>query len=162
MEDVFARLLADPNVSVNGTHWASLINAWGCVQKDLDKAITVFDSMRDHPSTRRSGAPLPDAVTFEALINVFVTLRRPDLIPVYVAKLSDYGIHMTAYIANLLIKGYAMSGDVEQARAIFDSLVDPPEGVAAPNNHAPHGSQQSTSVPTDAPVYREVRVRLCL
>lgn len=152
METVFAQLLADPRVEVNGTHWAALINAWGCVQKDLDKAISIFESIQTHPTRSR----LPDAVVFEALINVFVTLRRPDLIPVYVGKLPEYGVHMTAYIANITIKGYAMAGDIEQARAVFESLSDPPEGIAAPNNHAPHDGQRSTSVPTDAPVYREV------
>ncbi|KAI0084208.1 hypothetical protein BDY19DRAFT_1096614 [Irpex rosettiformis] len=155
MEKVFEQLLADHDLTVNGAHWASLIHAYGCVQKDLDKAIAIFESIKDHPSTKRSGAALPDAVAFEALINVFNTVRRTDLIPQYVAKLDQYGIHMTAYVANLLIRGYAMHGDIEQARAVFDSLEDPPEGVAAPNNHAPHNSEQAVSVPANAPVFRE-------
>ena len=159
METVFEQLLADRNVVVNGAHWAVLIHAYGCVQKDLDKAVSVFESIKDHPSTKRSGASLPDPIAFEALINVFNTLRRPDLIPQYVAKLPEYRIHMTAYIANLLIRGYAMNGDIERSRAVFDSLVDPPEGVAAPNNHAPHDSEQAVSVPVDAPVFREVSFR---
>ncbi|KAI0337495.1 hypothetical protein BDW22DRAFT_1403107 [Trametopsis cervina] len=154
MEDVFNQLVSDRNVWVNGTHWAALINAYGCVQKDLDKAISIFESIKGHQSTTRDH-PLPNAVVFEALINVFNTLRRADLIPQYVAKLPDYGIHMTAYIANLLIRGYAMYGNIDEARAVFNSLLDPPEGVAAPNNHAPHDSEDAVNVPVDAPVYRE-------
>ncbi|PSR72868.1 hypothetical protein PHLCEN_2v11235 [Hermanssonia centrifuga] len=162
MEDVFNRLLNDPSLAVQGTHWAALINAWGCVRKDLDKAIQIFDSIPDHPSTQQSGARLPDAVVFEALINVLVTLRRTDLIPVYTSKLSSYGIHMTAYIANLLIKGYATAGDIEQARQIFESLSDPPEGVAAPNNHAPHenATPSTNNGLANSPVYREIVIRL--
>ncbi len=158
MEDVFNRLLNDPSLAVLGTHWAALINAWGCVRKDLDKAIQIFDSIPDHPSTQQSGARLPDAVVFEALINVLVTLRRTDLTPVYTSKLSSYGIHMTAYIANLLIKGYATAGDIDQARQIFESLSDPPEGVAAPNNHAPHenATPSTNNGLANSPVYREV------
>ncbi|KAI0693474.1 hypothetical protein BC835DRAFT_1306715 [Cytidiella melzeri] len=154
MEAVFHELLGS-KIPVSGQHWAALINAYGCVQKDLDKAVSVFESIKDHPSTKQSSASLPDAVSFEALINVFNTVRRTDLIPEYLAKLPEYGIHMTAYIANVLIRGYAMHGDIGQARAVFESLVDPPEGMAALNNHAPHDSEQVVSVPADAPVYRE-------
>ncbi|KDQ65137.1 hypothetical protein JAAARDRAFT_53039 [Jaapia argillacea MUCL 33604] len=155
MEQVFAQLTTDKNVTVNGTHWAALINATGCVQKDLDKAVAIFESVATHPSTLASRSVLPDAIVYESLINVFVTLRRPDLIPPYIERLRASGIHMTAYIANLLIKGYAASGDLEQARSVFEGLLDPPEGIAAPNNHLSHGSGSSGSVPTNAPVYRE-------
>lgn len=158
MDDVFNRLIMDRHVPVQGTHWAALINAWGCVRKDLDKAIAIFDSIAAHPATSQSSAPLPDAVCFEALLNVLVTLRRTDLIPFYCSRLSTYGIHMTAYIANLLIKGYAAVGDLEKARNVFESLVDPPEGVAAPNNHTPHdlAPDPNSQIPANAPVFREV------
>ncbi|KAI0786530.1 hypothetical protein C8Q75DRAFT_278924 [Abortiporus biennis] len=156
MEDIFQQLVQDPNVAVQGTHWAALINAWGCVRKDLDKAISIFDSIAAHPANARN-VSLPDAVCFEALMNVLVTLRRGDLIPVYRERLSALGIHMTAYIANLFIKGYAAVGDLEQAREVFEHLEDPPQGVAAPNNHAVHDPDgiQYPSVPSTAPVYRE-------
>lgn len=155
MEQTFAKLCADESVQVLGTHWGSLINAYGCVQKDLDRAVEVFENIASHSSTRK-GSPMPDAVSFEALINVFVTLRRADLIPVYVDRVQSSGVHMTAYIANLLIKGYAVAGQVEKARDVFESLVDPPTGVAAPNNRAPHEFEAATPVHPNAPVYREV------
>ncbi|KAL6304056.1 hypothetical protein BKA93DRAFT_826051 [Sparassis latifolia] len=157
MESNFESLTEGEHPMVQGTHWAALINAYGCVQKNLEKALAIFDSIATHPSTLHSGAALPDAVVFEALINVLVTLRRPDLIPVYTERLVSYGVHMTAYIANLLIKGYASTGDIERAREIFESLADPPEGVAAPHNHAPHDDEtaHTIQVPVTAPVYRE-------
>ncbi|KAH8105422.1 hypothetical protein BXZ70DRAFT_525117 [Cristinia sonorae] len=152
MEQTFQTLEKDRTVSIAGTHWASLINAYGCAKKDLDKAISIFNSIASHRSSLSSH--LPDAICFEALFNVLVTLKRMDLIPQFLEKLSQSNIHMTAYIANLLIKGHAANGDIEQARAVFESLVDPPEGVAAPNNHAAHDSPVQT-VPPTAPVYRE-------
>ncbi|KAI0666174.1 hypothetical protein C8Q78DRAFT_1083409 [Trametes maxima] len=157
MQKVFDDLVADCNVSVQGTHWAALINAWGCVQKDLDQALTIFDSIAAHKSTTSHGSPMPDAVVYEALINSLVTLRRMDLVPTYLQRLRASGVHMTAYIANLLIKGYASVGEIERSREIFESLQDPLEGVAAPHNHAPHQNkpQTITPVPADAPVYRE-------
>ena len=155
MEQTFATLCSDKSVQVQGTHWGSLINAYGCVQKDLDRAIEVFETIASHPSTRKGG-PMPEAVSYEALINVFVTLRRTDLIPVYMDRFQSSGVHMTAYIANLLIKGYAVAGELEKARSVFASLADPPTGVAAPNNHAPHELDATAPVHPHAPVYREV------
>ncbi|KAF8632397.1 hypothetical protein AX17_004838 [Amanita inopinata Kibby_2008] len=155
MEKVFLTLQRDVSVAIQGTHFASLINAYGCVQKDLDKAISTFNSISTYPR-----APAPDAVVFEAMINTLVAHRRTDLMPEYVGKMSEAGVHMTAYIANFLIKGYANVGDLEQARGLFESLVDPPEGVAAPGNHVPHEGAAMASGVNGAggpmePVYRE-------
>ncbi|KAJ6493889.1 hypothetical protein DFH09DRAFT_1450895 [Mycena vulgaris] len=111
MEQIWEALLQDNSVELQGNHFASLIHAYGCVQKDLDKAVSVFNSI---PTFRR--APPRDALVFEAMINTL-------------------GVHMTAYIANFLIKGYADVGDMDQARAIFESLpatspvIDPLEPV---------------------------------
>lgn len=159
MDRVFHELENNKRVSIQGAHWASLINAWGCVRKDLNKAVEVFESIASHPSTRRSSSPLPDAVTYEAMINVLVTHRRMDLVPAYMARLEASGIHLTAYIANLLIKGYAAVGDIARAREIFESLEDPPTGVAASSNHVPHSSKSpassSPASPAAGPCHRE-------
>jgi PPR repeat len=159
MERTFNQLVKDKSVTVQGSHWAALINAHGCVGRDLDKAIGVFNSIEKHPSTLASKIALPDAVTFEALINVFVTLRRTDLVPEYLERFQRSGVHMTAYIANLLIRGYAAVGDIEQARIVFESLVDPPVGVAAPNNHTSHDASLPQRISPEEPVYREVSPR---
>ncbi|EIN04319.1 hypothetical protein PUNSTDRAFT_76526 [Punctularia strigosozonata HHB-11173 SS5] len=149
MEKLLEEIIKDPHVQVQGTHWASLIHSYGCVQKNLDKAIEIFESLSSHPANQ--DVQMPDSLVFEALINVFVTLRRPDLIPGYVERLKEFGLHMTAYIANLLIKGYAAAGQLDESRRIFESLVDPPMGIAAPNNHAPHEGALADAVPANAP-----------
>lgn len=155
-EETFKKIESSTEVTLQGTHWAALINAYGCVLKDLDKAISIFDSIASHPSARRNPLnPLPDAVTYESLINVFVINKRMDHAVTYLAKLQASGVHMTAYIANLLIKGYAAAGNIEEARRVFESLADPPSGVAAPNNHVPYHPAASSSVPPSAPSYRE-------
>ncbi|KIJ61030.1 hypothetical protein HYDPIDRAFT_97377 [Hydnomerulius pinastri MD-312] len=152
MEDVFQRIQMS-RVQLQGSHWAALINAYGCVLKDLDRAISIFDSIATHPSSKR-GTPLPDSVTYESLINVLVTHKRMDLAQTYLTQLRESGVHMTAYIANLLIKGYAANGDINEARTIFESLSDPASGVAAPGNHVPHDST-SLSVSPNSRSYRE-------
>ncbi|KAJ7859654.1 hypothetical protein B0H14DRAFT_2746309 [Mycena olivaceomarginata] len=150
MERIWEALRADNRVEIQGNHFATLINAYGCVQKDLDKAIAVFNSIPSFPR-----APPRDALVFEALVNALVAHRRTDLMPEYVALMHSEGVHMTAYIANFLIKGYADVGDMAQARAIFEGLVDPPSGVAAVNNHAPHEPGTSPVIDPLEPVYRE-------
>ncbi|KAF8263439.1 hypothetical protein EI94DRAFT_1740927 [Lactarius quietus] len=155
MEKTFSQLVKDRTVPVQGSHWAALINAHGCVGRDLDNAIAVFNSIEKHPSTVARKLHLPDAVSFEALFNVLVTLRRTDLVPEYLERLRRSGVHMTAYIANLLIRGYAAAGDIKQARLVFESLADPPVGVAAPNNHTPHDVAAPPRVSPNELVYRE-------
>jgi len=54
-----------------------------------------------------------------------------------------------------LIKGYAVAGELEKARDVFAGLLDPPTGVAAPNNHAPHELDATAPAHPRAPVYRE-------
>ncbi|KAH7888180.1 hypothetical protein F5I97DRAFT_1866280 [Phlebopus sp. FC_14] len=154
MEAVFNEVRESPNVKLLGSHWAAVINAYGCVLKDLGTAISIFDSIATDPASK--AAALPDAVTYESLINVLVTHKRMDLAQKYFAQLQTTGVHMTAYIANLLIKGHAASGNIDESRGIFESLADPPSGVAAPNNHVPHDSSPASSVQTESSVsYRE-------
>ncbi|KAJ7235973.1 hypothetical protein C8J57DRAFT_1377200 [Mycena rebaudengoi] len=150
MEQIWAALQEDTSVEIQGNHFASLINAYGCVQKDLNKAIEVFQSIPYIPRAQPR-----DALVFEAMINTLVAHRRTDLMPEYVAMMASEGVHMTAYIANFLIKGYADVGDMDQARSIFEGLVDPPSGIAALNNHAPHEPTSSPVIDPMEPVYRE-------
>ncbi|KAG8689945.1 hypothetical protein FRC11_014753 [Ceratobasidium sp. 423] len=151
MEDVFRRLQQDRSVPVQGAHWAALINAYGCAAHDLDRALARFDNIPAHAQ--------PDAVAYEALFNVIVTHHRVDLIPKYLKRMGEAGVHMTAYISNLLIKGYAASGHLERARGVFDSMIDPPVGLAAVHNHPGHSGQDGVKhevpVPVGAPVFRE-------
>ncbi len=131
MEDVFGQLVKSRIVRVQGVHWAALINAYGCVMKDLDKAMNIFNAIAEHPTTKESGSKLPRRR------HLRISYQRPchtpstELVPEVLERLSASGIHMTAYIANLLIKGYSDAGQIERSREVFESLLDPPVGVAA-------------------------------
>ncbi|KAG6816907.1 hypothetical protein H0H87_001860 [Tephrocybe sp. NHM501043] len=146
MNATFQELQANKNVAVQGTHYASLINAHGCVSKDLDAAVNIFNTMS-----------IPaDNLVYETMTNVLVVHRRADLFPEYINKMHLAGVHMTAYIANALIKGYSLVDKLQEARDVFESLEDPPVGVAAPNNHMPHSPAEAVpSVDQSSPVYRE-------
>ena len=148
VETIFEHVVNSAEIELITGHFATLINAHGCVLKDLDNATAVFDSIP------RYGLQI-DALTIEAMMNVLATHRRTDLIPEYIAKMTFAGVHMTAYVVNSIIKGHAAVGDLPAAREVFESLVDPPTGVAAFFNHAPHEPSTATNVHPMEPVYRE-------
>ncbi|KAF9011890.1 hypothetical protein BDQ17DRAFT_1345061 [Cyathus striatus] len=80
MEEVFRQIRKMPNIKVQGIHFASLINSYGCFQKDLQKAIEVYDSI--------SVPEALDAAVFEAMFNVFAVHRCGDLISSYRKKMT--------------------------------------------------------------------------
>ncbi|KAK0547301.1 hypothetical protein OC846_003160 [Tilletia horrida] len=148
MEAVFKQLQAENHIKVLGTHWASLIHCYGIQLKDIDRAIAIFD--------QSSQAGEPDSIAFEALLSVFFEAERPDLIRKYVQSLAGSDLRATAYVCNILIKGLALEGQagLEEARAIFEQMQDPPAGLAATGNHAArsHGAGVVAQVePTPVP-----------
>ncbi|BGP23924.1 pentatricopeptide repeat protein [Rhodotorula toruloides] len=160
-QQVFAQLVRDRGVTVNGSHWASLITAYGVSAKDLDRAQAIFDSISHHPSTRRNpNGRLPDAVVYEALLNACIANDRHELVDQYLERMRAEGVRMTAYVANALIKAYAERGAFQRARNVFAAMADPPAGVASIGNH-PNDRQPKNSrlvnaqASVDEPTYRE-------
>ncbi|GAA5861237.1 hypothetical protein JCM3774_002237 [Rhodotorula dairenensis] len=137
LQRIFARLVNDKHVSVSGAHWAAMINAYGTVAKQLDRTLAIFDSIREHPTSRGANpnGPQPDAVAYEALFQALIVNGRPDLCDRYLDEMRARHVRMTAYVANNLIKAYSMLGQLDRARAIFFALADPPSGVASAGNH---------------------------
>jgi pentatricopeptide repeat protein len=58
-----------------------------------------------------------------------------------------------------LFQGYASTGDMEAARAVFDAMEDPPAGVAAHGNHQNerrrHGGEIHQGTVEDGRIHRE-------
>ena len=57
-------------------------------------------------------------------------------------------------------QGYASQNNIQAARTVFESLADPPSGVAAAGNHPvdrhpKHQHHVPDQLPQTAPVYRE-------
>lgn len=177
MDEIIATMKAR-NIEVSGNHYSSLIIAYGCTMHDLQGALNIFQEIRGTPQIQASMWPmarpsqgrtrLPDVLAYEALLSVLVTHHRIDLMQEYFEQMiTKDRVRPTAYIYNLLIKGWASVGDLESARAIFERMVDPAAGAAAPNNHAPHMGHEGVQMvngtivgkPED-PVYREVSIVL--
>ncbi|KAK8861230.1 hypothetical protein IAR55_002049 [Kwoniella newhampshirensis] len=150
MERVFAELVADRHVHVQGTHWASLITAHGIYANDLTRAVEIFDS-----------APSREAVVWEAMLNVLSQRGTVEELENMRKRMIESGAQPTAYVYNVLINGYARGGNIEKAREIFESMGDSITGVAAPNNHptllTSSGHVKPNTITTSATgiVYRE-------
>ncbi|KAJ7203396.1 hypothetical protein C8J57DRAFT_1620373 [Mycena rebaudengoi] len=150
---VFYRQLRDANIAPTAYTYKLLMNAYDrvepvdilrsglrredtCVQKDLNEAIEVFQSIQHIPRTRPR-----DALVFEAMINSLVAHRWTDLMPENVVMMAS--------------EGRIAIWTRWQARSILEGLVDPPSGIAALNNHAPHEPTSSLVIDFMEPVYRE-------
>lgn len=136
MERTFAELCSDRSVRVGGTHWASLITAYGISAKDVPKALEVFEVIPSHPSNRGSD-PLSEPVVWEAILNVLATHGSVEEMESMRARMeaSPTTARPTAYVYNVLITGYARQGQIHRAREVFESMADSCIGVSAPNNH---------------------------
>ncbi|KAL7419939.1 hypothetical protein Q5752_005858 [Cryptotrichosporon argae] len=168
MERVFAELAADRAVKVAGTHWASLVTAYGVAAGDKERALAVFERYAAHPTTTD---PTPEPVVWEAAIGVLGHAAaaadesaRPALaaeLDALVARMHESGARSTAYVANALIAAHARLGDLDRARAVFAAMGDSVQGVAAPNNHpqlhtsAGHAKPVTRTQYDTATVFRE-------
>ena len=132
-ERVFAELVADPSVAVQGTHWASLISAHGIYASDYPKALEIFRSIPSHPSASVNLATEP--VIWESILNVISQESTVDNLEAMHREMVELGAQATAYVYNILIAGYARAGQIDNARSVFNSMGDSVSGVAAPNNH---------------------------
>ena len=147
--------LINSGLEINGSHFAAVITAHGCANHDLDSATRVFEDLSKltEKVQRRAVARLPDVLAYEAVLNAVVSHHRFDLMEQYWQRMRASKVQPTAYIYNILIRGYSMNGKIEEARKLFESLSDPVAGAAAPNNHV---KQLKTN---DTRVYREVSHR---
>jgi pentatricopeptide repeat protein len=136
-EGVFAEIEADPAVSVQGSHFASLITGYGIYADNLDKALEMFERIHTRPD---AGQILQDAVVWEAVLNVIAHRGTLQQLEAMRSRMETSGngngpVRPTAYVYNVLITGYARAGQIDTARNLFESMGDGITGVAAPNNH---------------------------
>ncbi|CED84883.1 FOG: PPR repeat [Phaffia rhodozyma] len=136
MHKVFEALIQAPTADarLEGIHWATLINCHGNVNRDLDTALEIFDSITQRTANaptfgKRQSPVLPDAVCWEALFNAVLMHKRFDVLEKYLDRMIANGAKTTTYIQNVLIKGFASENQIERARAIFERMQDPAMGM---------------------------------
>jgi pentatricopeptide repeat protein len=152
MERTFAELCTDRSLQVQGTHWASLITAYGLSNSDVTKALEVFDLIATHPNNTTNA--LSEPVVWEAILNVLATKGTLEQMEEMRSRMT--GVKPTAYVYNVLISGYARHNAIEKAREVFESMVDSYVGVSAPNNHPTPGHSQVTGVYREPSTYESM------
>ncbi|KAJ6119916.1 hypothetical protein N7523_004196 [Penicillium sp. IBT 18751x] len=100
----------------DAVHYASLIHAKGCVQHDLPAARKVFDSVVSDRRVRLQPC------LYQALFEAMVANNRVADTEEIVKDMLQRNVEMTAYIANTLIHGWAVGGNVSKAKTIYDSI----------------------------------------
>lgn len=128
MDRIFAELVRNRHVQVQGTHYASLITAHGLHANDVGKAKSIFSALK------RPRAVI-EPVVWEAILNVVGQRGSLEELESLRSDLERSGSPSTAYVCNALIFGYSRHGRLDAARAVFEGMADSVGGVAAPNNH---------------------------
>jgi pentatricopeptide repeat protein len=97
-------------------HYASLIQARGCVLHDMEGARHVFDSvMKD------SRMP-PEPCLFQALFEAMVANRQVAASEPVLEEMRARHVELTPYIANTLIHGWAAENNIAKAEEIYAGL----------------------------------------
>ncbi|KAK6499749.1 hypothetical protein TWF481_010105 [Arthrobotrys musiformis] len=114
-EDIIRQMRAE-RVTIEAQHHAAIIHAKGCVLGDVAGARESFDKALRDPSVKA------DTTIFQAFIESLVANHRVRETPEIVALMQAKRIQMTPYIANPLIHGWALEGEIEKSRMLYDSL----------------------------------------
>ena len=97
-------------------HYAALIHAYGCNLQDIDKARQIFDRVLAEGRVRL------DACLYQALFEAMVANHMVKDTESILPSIEANGVHMTAYIANSLIHGWAKEMNIAKAEEIYKSL----------------------------------------
>jgi len=115
MQAAEAVLASITNPGPDALHHAALIHAKGCTQHDLPAARAAFDTAL--ASVR------PAACLYQALFESMVANRAVSNTPALLESMTKvHGVAMTPYIANTLIHGWALAGEIGKAREVYETL----------------------------------------
>jgi pentatricopeptide repeat protein len=97
-------------------HYASLIHAKGCVLHDMAGARKLFDTVLADSRIR------PQACLYQALFEAMVANHQIADTENILQDMRRRGVDMTPYIANSLIHGWALTKNIDKAKAIYDNV----------------------------------------
>ncbi|PSN73146.1 hypothetical protein BS50DRAFT_482266 [Corynespora cassiicola Philippines] len=107
-------------------HYSSLIHAKGCVLHDIEGARKLFEIVMADTRIR------PQACLYQALFEAMVANHQIEGTDAILADMRSRGVEMTPYIANSLIHGWALTHNIEKAKAIYQSV---PEEKREPSTY---------------------------
>ena len=97
-------------------HYASLIHAKGCTMHNMDGAQKIFDDVLNDSRIT------PQACIYQAYLEAMVANHRVPETDGVLDAMRRRGVAMTPYIANTLIHGWALKGDIAMAKSIYDDV----------------------------------------
>jgi pentatricopeptide repeat protein len=107
-------------------HYSSLIHAKGCVLHDMEGARRLFDTVLADARIR------PQACLYQALFEAMVANHQIADTEAILRDMRARHVEMTPYIANSLIHGWALTHNIEKAKAIYESV---PETKREPSTY---------------------------
>jgi pentatricopeptide repeat protein len=107
-------------------HYSSLIHAKGCVMHDMEGARRLFDLVLADARIR------PQACLYQALFEAMVANHQIADTEAILRDMRARHVEMTPYIANSLIHGWALTHNIEKAKAIYESV---PEHKREPSTY---------------------------
>ena len=120
------KLIASDRQRPTGAHYAALIHAYGCVKQDLESAKSWFYKVLDPEFKNRVA---PDEALYQALIEAYVANHRVAECDTIFQHMKQNNVKLTVYMANHLIHGWTIAGNLEEARRVFDSLATEKNGL---------------------------------
>lgn len=114
-EAVLGRM-RDAGVKPDAVHYASLIHAKGCTLHDMESARRSFDEVLADPRVRLQPC------IFQAFLEGMVANHQVHDTQLVLDDMRRRGVPTTPYIANTLIHGWAHGGEIEKAKAIFQTV----------------------------------------
>ncbi len=97
-------------------HYASLIHARGCTVRDMEGTRHLFEEVLADQNIA------PQACIYQAYLEAMVANHQVAGTPDVLNDMKHRGVAMTAYIANTLIHGWALEGNISMARAIYAAV----------------------------------------
>jgi pentatricopeptide repeat protein len=116
------RMLSDmercDHIRSQATHYATLIYAYGTLQRDVKSAQRVFKDMTDRKVSM-------DEVVYQAMIDTYISNDQLSSAETLYTKMQTVIQKSSSpYIENLFIRGYGQKGLLDEAKAMFNAMTD--------------------------------------
>jgi pentatricopeptide repeat protein len=120
------KLIASDRQRPTSAHYAAIIHAYGCVKQDLESAKSWFYKVIDR---QFKTCVTPDEALYQALIEAYVANHQVAQCDTIFEHMKANNVKLTVYMANHLIHGWTIAGNLEEARKVFDSLATEKNGL---------------------------------
>lgn len=109
-------LLSEMNskgIQPGATHYATLIQSYGQLHRDVQSAEAIFNEMR-------KAKVQPDGIVYQALLDAYIGNNKMESAETLYKNMLAEGSPSSAYIENLFIKGYGELGALDKAEEAWN------------------------------------------